>query len=61
MALLRRGTEKKPRIEDIFDSDSDISDEEGDDHLSQLRKDNEDKYNLNQRVMVRYGTDVDQK
>lgn len=61
MAALRKATGRRSGLEDILDSDSDLSEDEGSDHLAQMRKDNENKYNLNQRVMARYGTDVDSK
>lgn len=44
-----------------IDFESELSDEEEDDNLAALRRENEDSYNIDKRVMVRYGTNVDQK
>ena len=60
MAALRKATGKTEIDDELLDTDSDFSDED-DDRLAQLRKGNEDTYNIDQRVMVRYGTNVDQK
>lgn len=61
MALLKKqkGTGKIP--DDLFDSDSDLSSDDEDDRFAELRKGNEDNYDIDKRVMARYGTNVDQK
>lgn len=62
MAMLRKATNKNQELSEIIGSDDSFSESsDEDDPLGKLRNDNEDKYNLNQRVMARYGTGVDHK
>ncbi len=62
MAMIRKATTKVAELSDDFDAEDSFSESsDEDDPLGKLRNDNEEKYNLNQRVMARYGTDVDNK
>jgi hypothetical protein len=58
MASLRRLTAKK-EIEQDIDLDADLSDEE--DEMAVLHHGSEATYDIDKRIMVRYGTNVDQK
>lgn len=64
MAFLRASKVKratKIAVNDVLSDDDDYSDADSDDQLAALRKDDENTYDINQRVMARYGTNVDQK
>lgn len=63
MAMQQNESEQKEdSLEDIIDSEDSFSESsDEDDPLGKLRNDKEEKYNLNQRIMARYGTDVDNK
>ena len=61
MALLKKATGKQLIDDSLLDSDSDFTDSDDDDKFKQLRKGNEADYDIDKRIMARYGTNVDQK
>jgi hypothetical protein len=59
MATLRKTTEKSFVEDDELDSDEEYSEEEF--SMAHLHKGNEETYDIDKRIMARYGTNVDQK
>lgn len=59
MATLRKATNKSFLEDDEFESDEEYSDDEY--SMAHLHKGNEETYDIDKRIMARYGTNVDQK